>query len=110
MKDRRILFACKVSALPAPPCDCRCHSPDELAHAGLTLGATSFSVEVFRGNNIRRRHRPALRDFDVLLLENDVSGFTGDRRSPILPLDGVVRRDPLAGKIAAKFETFFWLC
>ena len=43
---------------------------NQLARALFPLGRAVLAVKVFRDDHLRREHRPGLRDFDILLLEN----------------------------------------
>src|SRR5260370_20392258 len=54
---------------------------------GVQTCALPISVEIFGGDDVRRGHRPVFRDLDILLFEDDLTRFAGDRRSPIFPLD-----------------------
>ena len=67
-------------------------------------GGPRLSVEVLLGDDVRRRHRPGLRDLDVLLLEEHLALLVRDRRGAQLPLEGVegvrdpVREEPPEGE------------
>src|SRR5207249_2352863 len=104
MKDCSILLGGEVTTLVPPLHDRRRDAAYQLADAGFAFRSTSFAVEIFRGDDVGCRHRPAFRDLDVLLFENDFTRFTGDGGRPVFPFDCVVRRNALPGKIAAEFE------
>ena len=85
------------------------HAANKLAHARFTLGCPFFAVEVLGSDNICRRHRPGLWNLNILLLENDLAGFAGNCGSPVLPFDGIVGRNPLAGKVPPEFQPLMGL-
>src|SRR5437660_1584839 len=109
MKDCGVLLGCEIPALPPPLRNRRRHPAGELAHARFTFRSASFPVEILRCNDVRCRHRPAFRNFDVFLLKDHLAGFVGDCRGPIFPLDGVVRRNAFAGEVSAELEPFLSL-
>ena len=53
-------------------------------------GVPKLSVQVFAGDDVGGRHRPVFRNFDVLLLEQDLALGAGDLGRTQLPLDFVV--------------------
>src|SRR5439155_11691641 len=99
MKDRAVLGAREVTGLPAPTCNSRGDAAYQLANAGFALGSPSLAVKIFRSNDVRGRHRPTLRHFDILLLENDLARFADDGGGPVLPLDSVVRRNAFTSEV-----------
>ena len=61
----------------------------ERSRAGVPDGA----AEVLLDDDVGRHLRPAGRDLDVLLLEEDLAAFAGDGGGAQLPLDLVERVD-----------------
>src|ERR1051326_4702018 len=96
MKDRGVLFTREVAALAAPARDGGGDASHQLANARLTRGSPFLAVEVFGSDDIRGRHRPGLRHFDILLFEYDFPGLAGDRSGPVFPLDRVIGREAFA--------------
>src|ERR1043165_1508414 len=103
---RRIFLAGEVAALPSPSGNRRRDAADELAHAGFALGSPTLAVEIFRGHDIGRRHRPTLGPFDVFLYENDFARLAGDRGGPVFPLHRVVRRNAYPGEKSTEYQAF----
>ena len=104
VEDGRIDGRGKVAAGQAPVADGLGHAPHQLAHAGFALRRIQPSVQVLRGHNVGRRHRPVHGHFHVLLLEDGVALGVGNRRRPALPLELVVGRDALGRKTARKCQ------
>ena len=102
VKDGRIFAGGKVAVGQAPVADGLGHAAHQLADAGLPLGRVQLAVQVLRGHNVGRGHRPVERNLDVLLLEDDVALLVGDRRGALLPLELVIRGDALGGEAAGK--------
>jgi hypothetical protein len=101
----RILLLVKVSLRPAPRADGAHHAADQLADAALALGRAECAAEVLRGDHVGRGLRPELRDFDVLLLEDDLALLVGDDRAALLPFDLVEGVDARTGEGALDGQT-----
>ncbi len=100
VEDGRIPSGGEVAAIHPPVADALDDAAHQLADAGLPLGGAQVSVQVLRGHNVGRGHRPVGRHLDLLLLEDDVALAVSDRGGASLPLDLVVRGDALGGEAA----------
>ena len=104
-KIARIVDRGKVAAGHAPVAHRLRHAAHQLPHPGLPLRRPNLPVQVLRGHNVGRRHRPVHRHLHVLLLKDRVALGVGDRRGPPLPLHLVVGRNALLGKTAGKGQS-----
>src|SRR2546426_3970978 len=89
----------EVSLLVRPPMDGADHAADQLLDAALALRRADDPTEVLRDDHVGGDLRPAGRDLDVVLLEDDLTLLVGDRRLARFPLDLVERRHAGAGKV-----------
>ena len=80
------------------------------ADSGFALGRADGAVQVFRGHDVGRGHRPVFGDFDVFLLEDRVALGVGDLSGAALPFDLVVGRDAGLGEEAAEGQARGLLC
>ena len=104
VKDGRIFLAAEVAIGLAPIADRFGDPGDQLANAGFTIRRTDGPVQVLRGHDVGRRHRPVFRNFDVLLFENDVALRIGDLRKALFPFDLVVGGDARFAEEAAELQ------
>src|SRR5438477_7081755 len=109
VKDRGVLIARGMAALPPPSCDGGGDPADQLTNAGFSLRTAFFPMEIFGSDDVRGRHGPGLRDFDILLLEDNGAGFVGNRGSSVLPLDRFVRRYAFTSKMPPEFQPLLGL-
>src|SRR5208282_1010338 len=78
---------------------------DERADSGFALGRADLAVQVFRGDDVGRGHRPVFGNFDVFLLEDHIALRVGDLSETEIPFEFVVGRDAGLGEEAAEGET-----
>ena len=93
MEGGAVFGSAEVVLGQSPVADSFGNAADELANAGFALRSADFSVQIFRGDDVGRSHRPVFGDFDVFLLENNSTLRVGDLRKALFPFDFVVRRD-----------------
>ena len=61
------------------PADNRVHdAADELADGSFALRSVRLAVKIFRSDDVCRRLRPGLGDFDIFLAENHLAFFVAD--------------------------------
>ena len=96
----------EVSVFHAPVADGLGHAGHQLTDAGFALVGADLSVQILRGDDVGRGHRPVFRDLDVLLLEDHASLGVGDLSGAKLPLDLVVGRHPGLGEEAAEGQAW----
>src|SRR5262249_29579088 len=75
------------------------HPSDQLLDAVLALRRADRAAEVLRRDDVGRELRPARRDLDVVLLEDDVAALAADHSAA--PLPGLVR-DRVGVGVAAR--------
>src|SRR5262245_5842207 len=109
VKDLCVFSGGEITTLQSPIRDGRRDTPDELANTGLTLTRAERSMKILGCHDVGRRHRPTLRNLDILLLENDLTGFARDCCRPVIPFATVVRRDALASEISTKLKPLLGL-
>src|SRR6202030_1746526 len=97
-----ILVRREVVALDAPTGQGVDHAVDDLADAGLALGAAGGAAEVLLGDDVDGQLRPGAGDLDVLLLEDDLALLAGDRGGAPLPLHEVNGMAARRREVAAK--------
>src|SRR2546428_9328298 len=90
-EDVRGLRRHEVPLLVRPPMDRAHHAADQLLDAPLPLGRAQDPTEVLRDDHVGGYLRPAGRDLDLVLLEDDFTLFVGDGGLAGLPLDLVER-------------------
>ena len=84
---------------------------DELPHGSFAAALVRIgpvgdvAVEIFRDRDLRRERAPALRHFDVLLLENHLAAVVGDLGRAPFPFDLVERRDLRVAENALETQT-----
>ena len=61
-------------------------------------------MKIFRGDDVGRGLRPALRHFHIFLAENRLALFVADQRHAAFPLDRVKRRGAAVGEIPLELE------
>jgi len=80
------------------------HSRDDLPDADLARFVLSDPAEVLRRDHVGRQHGPALGDFDVLLLKDDLTGAIRDAGRTLFPrhlVEGVL---PGNREVSAKLK------
>src|SRR5437868_1294197 len=73
MKRVSIGSASEIPAPEAPIANGLSDAAYQSTHAAFTVAGAQSSVQILAGNDVRRRHRPVFRDFDVLLLEDGLA-------------------------------------
>jgi hypothetical protein len=94
----------KVAAFFAPANNRIHHAADQLPHGSFPLRGAGLSVKIFADDDVRRRLRPALRYFDILLLENRDALFVPDQRGALFPFDLVEGRNFSVREVTLKHE------
>src|SRR2546426_9754799 len=98
-EDVRGLRRHEVPLLVRPPIDRAHHAADQLLDAPLPLGRAQDPTEVLRDDHVGGYLRPAGRDLDLVLLEDDFTLFVGDGGLAGFPLDLLERGHARAGKV-----------
>ena len=92
----------EVAAGHAPVANRLRHAAHQLAHARLALRRADLPMQILRGHDVGRRHRPVDRHLHVLLLEDRVALAVGDQSRAPFPLHFVVGRNALGRETAGK--------
>src|SRR5437016_2645180 len=100
------LRICKIAALFAPPHNGIHHAADQLPYRSFALLRPGLSVEIFAGDDICRRLRPALWHFNVFLAEDRHALLVSDQSRALLPFDHVEGRLLPVGKVPLETQTF----
>src|SRR5579859_2214979 len=98
-----VLHGGEVAALPAPGRDRPGHARDHLLDRALPGGRAELAAEVLLGHDVGRVLRPALRKFDVALLEGDLPAMA-DPSVAQLPFDRLVGMLSGDGEVATHRE------
>ena len=99
------LRICKIAALFAPPHNGIHHAADQLPYRSFALLRPGLSVEIFAGDDICRRLRPALWHFNVFLSEDRHALLVSNQCRALLPFDRVEGRLLPIGKIPLEAQT-----
>ena len=102
----RIVLAGEIAAFSSPTRHRVDDASDELTRAVLALVRVEPAMKIFRRDDVGRHLRPALRDFDVVLLEDDAAFFVSDDSVSDVPFDGVVGRDAFLGEDPLESKRF----
>ena len=104
MESGGVFGGAEVSIFHAPVANGFGDAGYQLTHAGFALIGADLSVEIFRGDNVGRGHRPVFGDLDILLLEDHASLGVGDLSGAKFPLDFGVGRNAGLGEKATEGE------
>jgi hypothetical protein len=100
----QVLVGCEV-LLPARPVGDRVDdASNQLTNAALALGRSNLAAEILRNDNVGGLLRPALRNLDVALLEDELAALVRDDRGAQIPLDLVERVDIRVGEEPRKCQ------
>ena len=99
-----VLRGGEVAALDAPVADRLGHAGDQGADAGFALVGAVEAVEILRGDDVRRGHRPVGRNLNILLLEDGLALEVLNDGVAELPDDLVVGGDAGLGEVAIEGE------
>ncbi len=88
----------EVGVLDAPVGDRVRHAVDHLLDRALALGRAEVAAEVLARDDVRGQGGPALRELEVLLLEDSLAVLVRDRGLAEVPLDRVIRMDVRSGE------------
>ncbi len=102
-----VLGGGEVSLLFTPIGNRAADPVDQLTDTGLALVGADLAVEIFRHHDLGRKNRPARRDLDVFLAEDNIAGIVGDLGGAIVvPLKLVERGDLGRAEYAWDAEAF----
>ena len=88
-KRGSVRLGLEMALLPTPLVEGIDHSRDDLPDADLARFVLPHPAEVLRRDHVGRQHGPALGNFDVLLLKDDLTGSIRDAGRALVPLHPV---------------------